>query len=55
MGELDDIEKMSGVKKKGGDMKGAQEGAEAIREWVSIIATETTNLSDVFDYFGSFK
>ena len=36
MSELDDMEKLAGGKKKKGDMKGAVEGTEAIREWVSM-------------------
>ncbi len=38
MGELDELAKKAGQsdKKKGGDMKGAVEGTEAIREWVSF-------------------
>ena len=35
MGQLDDLAKAAGAKKKKGDMKGAVEGTEAIREWVS--------------------
>ena len=35
MGQLDDLAKVAGAKKKKGDMKGAVEGTEAIREWVS--------------------
>ena len=39
MSELDEIVKkqQKGKKKKGGDMKGAVEGAEEIRLWVSKI------------------
>jgi hypothetical protein len=33
MGQLDDLAKVAGAKKKKGDMKGAVEGTEAIREW----------------------
>ena len=37
MSELDGLAKeVGGKKKKGGDMKGAVEGTEAIRQWVSI-------------------
>ena len=35
MTELDDLTREVGAKRKKGDMKGAQEGAESIREWVS--------------------
>ncbi len=37
MGELDELAKQAGQKdKKKADMKGAVEGTEAIREWVSF-------------------
>ena len=39
MSELDGLAKeVGGKKKKGGDMKGAVEGTEAIREWVSSVS-----------------
>ena len=40
MQELDSLAKNADTrkKKKGGDMKGAVEGTEAIREWVSSVS-----------------
>jgi hypothetical protein len=48
MSELDDLVKVAGIKsKKKQDMAGARDGAEQIREWVSL----TQGLSRAGFYF----